>query len=175
MKKNNPLIIQFHDKSVMIEVDWGKRMMMITSDWALILEEVEKLNKMIHSSEQFANLQKAHEAVYTDAELIREIHDFNRIKEQFEDVQRFGKYHPDYQTIMKSIRVKKRALDVNDKVSALRIAENEYQDLLDEIGLLVGKTVSESVKVPVSNPFFQSDSSCSSGGCGSGGSCSCSA
>ncbi|MGX9133550.1 YlbF family regulator [Rummeliibacillus sp. JY-2-4R] len=149
--------------------------MMITSDWVLILEEVEMLNKMIHSSEQYTNLQKAHQAVYTDADLIREINDFKRIKEQYEDVQRFGKYHPDYQTIMKSIRVKKRALDVNNKISALRIAENEYQDLLDEVALLIGKTVSEAVKVPVSNPFFQSDSSCSSGGCGSGGSCSCSA
>lgn len=148
--------------------------MMITSDWVLILEEVEELNKMIRSSEQFENLKMAHQAVYTDAELVRQVDDFNRMKDQYEDVQRFGKYHPDYKIIMKSIRVKKRELDINDKISALRIAENEYQDLLDEISLLVGKTVSEAVKVSVSNPFFEK-SSCSSGGCGSGGSCSCSA
>lgn len=147
----------------------------MTSDWALILEEVEVLNTMIRSSEQFANLEKAHNAVYTDIKLVREINDFQRMKEQYEDVQRFGKYHPDYQTIMKSIRVKKRELDMNSKVSALRLAENDYQDLLDEISLLIGKSVSEAIKVPVSNPFFQSNSSCSSGGCGSGGSCSCSA
>lgn len=149
--------------------------MMMTSEWAMILEEVQDLNTMIRSSEQFANLQKAHLAVYTDEELVRKINDFQRMKDQYEDVQRFGKYHPDYQTIMKSVRVKKRELDVNDKVSALRLAENDYQDLLDEIGLLIGKTVSDAIKVPVSNPFFQSESSCSSGGCGSGGSCSCSA
>ena len=149
--------------------------MMMTSDWTLILEEVEVLNAMIRSSEQFTNLQKAHTAVYTDASLVRKIHDFQRMKDQYEDVQRFGKYHPDYQTIMQSIRAKKRELDIDDKVSALRLAENDYQDLLDKIGLLIGKTVSESVKVPVSNPFFHSESSCSSGGCGSGGSCSCSA
>lgn len=149
--------------------------MKMTSDWALILEEVEVLNTMIRSSEQFANLEKAHNAVYTDIKLVREINDFQRMKEQYEDVQRFGKYHPDYQTIMKSIRVKKRELDMNSKVSALRLAENDYQDLLDEISLLIGKTVSEAIKVPVSNPFFQSNASCSSGGCGSGGSCSCSA
>lgn len=149
--------------------------MMMTSEWAMILEEVQDLNTMIRSSEQFANLQKAHLAVYTDEELVRKINDFQRMKDQYDDVQRFGKYHPDYQTIMKSVRIKKRELDVNDKVSALRLAENDYQDLLDEIGLLIGKTVSDAVKVPVSNPFFQSESSCSSGGCGSGGSCSCSA
>ena len=148
---------------------------MMTSDWALILEEVEVLNTMIRSSEQFANLKKAHEAIYSDAALVREINDFQRMKEQYEDVQRFGKYHPDYQKIMKSIRERKRSLDVNDKVSGLKLAENDYQDLLDEISLLIGKTVSEAVKVPVSNPFFHAGSSCSSGGCGSGGSCSCSA
>lgn len=153
----------------------GEIKMMMTSDWAMILEEVDDLNKMIRSSEQFTNLQQAHLAVYTDEELVRKINDFQRMKVQYEDVQRFGKYHPDYQTIMKSIRVKKRELDINDKVLALRLAETDYQDLLDEIGVLIGKKVSESIKVPVSNPFFQSESSCSSGGCGSGGSCSCSA
>ncbi len=153
----------------------GEIPMMMTSEWVMILEEVQDLNTMIRSSEQFANLQKAHLAVYSDEELVRKINDFQRMKDQYEDVQRFGKYHPDYQTIMKSVRAKKRELDVNDKISALRLAENDYQDLLDEIGLLIGKTVSDSIKVPVSNPFFQSESSCSSGGCGSGGSCSCSA
>lgn len=153
----------------------GEIPMMMTSEWVMILEEVQDLNTMIRSSEQFANLLKAHLAVYSDEELVRKINDFQRMKDQYEDVQRFGKYHPDYQTIMKSVRAKKRELDVNDKISALRLAENDYQDLLDEIGLLIGKTVSDSIKVPVSNPFFQSESSCSSGGCGSGGSCSCSA
>lgn len=153
----------------------GEIPMMMTSEWVMILEEVQDLNTMIRSSEQFANLQKAHLAVYSDEELVRKINDFQRMKDQYEDVQRFGKYHPDYQTIMKSVRAKKRELDVNDKISALRLAENDYQDLLDEIGLLIGKTVSDSIKVPVSNPFFQSESSCSTGGCGSGGSCSCSA
>lgn len=47
---------------------------------------------------------------------------------------------------MKSIRQQKRALDLNEKVSALKIAENDFQDLLDEISLLIGKTVSEAVK-----------------------------
>ena len=82
--------------------------------------------------------------------------------------------HPDYSTVMKEVRVKKRDLDLNDKVAALKVAEIDLQDLLDEVSLLIGKTVSESVKVPVSNPFFESDSACG-GSCGTGGGCSCSA
>ncbi|MEK5531236.1 YlbF family regulator [Viridibacillus sp. FSL R5-0468] len=148
--------------------------MMITSEWAQILDEVDVLGKMIRSSKEKAMLQHAYNSVYSDVELVKEIASFQRMKEQYEDVQRFGKYHPDYQTIMKSIRLQKRKLDLNDKIAALKVAENDYQDLLDEISLLIGKTVSEAVKVPVSNPFLNSGSACGSG-CGTGGSCSCSA
>ncbi|KOS69597.1 regulator [Lysinibacillus contaminans] len=148
--------------------------MMMTSEWAIILDMADELCEMILSSEPANELQHAYNAVYSDAQLVEAIQAFGRMKEQYEDVQRFGKYHPDYHTIMKSIRQQKRELDLNEKISALKLAENDFQDLLDEISLLIGKTVSEAVKVPVSNPFFASNSACGSG-CGSGGSCSCSA
>ena len=149
--------------------------MMMTSEWADIMDAGDGLTGMILSSEQAMRYKEAYFAVYTDDLLSRQIASFTRLKEQYEDVQRFGKYHPDYQHVMKSIRVQKRALDMNERVAALKIAENELQDLLDEVSLLIGKTVSESVKVPVSNPFFAAASSCSTGGCGTGGSCGCSA
>jgi len=158
----------------MMEKRLGELKMMMTSDWAIILDEADALCEMILSSEPAKALQQAYDDVYSDVQIVEAIYAFNRMKEQYEDVQRFGKYHPDYHTIMKSIRQQKRALDLNEKVSALKLAENDFQDLLDQISLLIGKTVSEAVKVPVSNPFFASGSSCG-GGCGSGGSCSCSA
>jgi cell fate (sporulation/competence/biofilm development) regulator YlbF (YheA/YmcA/DUF963 family) len=146
----------------------------MTSDWVFILDDVDELSAMILSSEQAQNLRKAYEAVYEDVELSASIKAFQRLKDQYEDVQRFGKYHPDYHTIMKQIRTQKRQLDLNEQVAALKLAENDYQDLLDEISLIIGHSVSEAVKVPVSNPFFASASSCGTG-CGTGGGCSCSA
>ena len=61
------------------------------------------------------------------------------MKVQYEDVQRFGKYHPDYHSIMKEIRKLKRELDLDEKVANLKLAENELQDMLDEISLIIGK------------------------------------
>lgn len=148
--------------------------MMMTSEWAFILDEVDELSDMIRQSSAYAELQRAHDIVYSDAALVQQIEAFNDMKVQYEDVQRFGKYHPDYKTIMKDIRQMKRALDLDERISNLRLAENNYQDLLDEVSLMIGKSVSQAVKVPVSNPFFSQDSGCGSG-CGSGGSCSCSA
>lgn len=148
--------------------------MMMTSEWLDILDETDVLSRMILQSEQVANYRLAYKAVYEDEALVQQIQAFQRMKDHYEDVQRFGKYHPDYHTIMKSIRTQKRALDMHDAISALRVAENDVQDLLDEVSLLIGRSVSEAVKVPVSNPFFQTGSSCGTG-CGTGGGCSCSA
>ena len=152
----------------------GELTMLMTSDWVFILDEIDELSAMILTSQAAQNLRQATKAVYEDAELSAKIKAFQRLKDQYEDVQRFGKYHPDYHTIMKDIRTEKRQLDMNDKIAKLKLAENDYQDLLDEISLIIGHSVSEAVKVPVSNPFFATGSSCGSG-CGTGGGCSCSA
>ncbi|WP_042471623.1 YlbF family regulator [Bacillus ndiopicus] len=148
--------------------------MLMTSEWAFILDEADELSAMILSSEPVKRLEDAYRTVYKDVELANQIQAFGRMKEHYEDVQRFGKYHPDYHTIMKKIREQKRALDLDNRIAALKLAENDVQDLLDEISLIIGRSVSEAVKVPVSNPFFNSSTSCGTG-CGTGGSCSCSA
>ncbi|MFC7685532.1 YlbF family regulator [Ureibacillus sp. GCM10028918] len=149
--------------------------MIMTSEWVFILDEAEEISAMILSSEQAQKLRSAYDEVYSDENLVHQINAFNRMKEQYEDVQRFGKYHPDYHTIMKQIRQQKRSLDLDERVANLKIVENDFQDLLDEISLIIGKSVSEAVKVPVSNPFFATSSSSCGTGCGTGGSCSCSA
>lgn len=148
--------------------------MKMTSEWVMILDEVDQLNDLILNSDVHRQLVDATEAVYSNPSLVQKITEFNKTKDLYEDVQRFGKYHPDYTQIMKLIRTQKRELDMDETISALKVAENEFQDLLDEIGLIIGKTISEAVKVPVSNPFFQTDTGCG-GSCGTGGGCSCSA
>jgi len=145
--------------------------MMMTSEWAFILDEVDELNAMISASALAQALQVAKDAVYQDEQLVAQIQAFQYMKEQYEDVQRFGKYHPDYSKVMKEIRQQKRALDLNDKVAQLRLAESDFQALLDEIGLLIGTSVSAAVKVDTDSLLV---SSCGTG-CGTGGGCACSA
>ncbi|GGA17151.1 YlbF family regulator [Psychrobacillus lasiicapitis] len=149
--------------------------MIMTNEWATIMDQSDMLCTMVLSSEQFYHYLNAHRAVYTNSNLVSEINHFTKLKDQYEEVQRFGKYHPDYSKVMKDIRVTKRKLDLIDEIATLRVAENELQDLLDEVSLLIGKSVSEGVKVPVSNPFFASSGSSCGSGCGTGGACSCSA
>lgn len=147
--------------------------MMMTDEWLTIIEHAEELTDILLSSEVVEAYNKARKVVYSDEVLAKSIKEFTEMKERYEEVQRFGRYHPDYHIVMKEIRLQKRALDLNEQVAALRLAENDVQQMFDEVSAIIAKSVSESVKVPVGNAFFSS-SSCS-GGCGSGGSCSCSA
>lgn len=147
--------------------------MLMTDEWMTIIEQAEGLAEMLLTSEVVAEYRKAYDDVYSDTALVAEIQTFTVMKERYEEVQRFGRYHPDYNIVMKSIRVQKRDLDMNEQVAALRLAENDVQYLFDQVGSIVAKSVSDTVKVPVESAFY-SGSSCGDG-CGTGGSCSCSA
>ncbi|WP_010176079.1 YlbF family regulator [Bacillus coahuilensis] len=147
--------------------------MLATLERIEILEFSEQLSQMILESEEAENYRRCYYKLRNSSVSQKKIREFTELKEHYEEVQRFGRYHPDYKRVMTSIREVKRAMDMDDRVAEFRRAENDLQSLLDEVSLIVGRSVSEHIKVPTGNPFFQG-SSCS-GGCGSGGGCSCSA
>ncbi|HSP22349.1 MAG TPA: YlbF family regulator, partial [Planococcus sp. (in: firmicutes)] len=132
--------------------------MFMTYEWVQITDSAEELSELILQSEQAETYRQAYRDVYNDKNLADEIQAFARLKDQYEEVQRFGKYHPEYSRVMKQIRVDKRRIDLNEQVAALRFAENDLQDLMDQVSFIIGRSVSEAVKIPSSNPFFSSDS-----------------
>jgi cell fate (sporulation/competence/biofilm development) regulator YlbF (YheA/YmcA/DUF963 family) len=141
--------------------------LLATIERVILLEEAEELEAAEEYRHRLNKLR-------TDKETQRKIQAFVKLKESYEEVQRFGKYHPDYKKVMGEIREAKRVMDLDENVFLFKKAENELQSLLDEIAVIIGHSVSEHIKVPTGNPFFDSLSGCS-GGCGIGGSCSCSA
>ncbi|MDQ0414855.1 cell fate (sporulation/competence/biofilm development) regulator YlbF (YheA/YmcA/DUF963 family) [Mesobacillus stamsii] len=147
-------------------------MLAVTSERVLLMEEAEQLVSMILQSDIAEYYRECLYKVKTNAETQRKVREFVDMKDRYEEVQRFGKYHPDYKDIMGKIRLVKRELDIDLVIAEFKKAENDLQSLLDEVSVIIGRSVSDSVKVPTGNPFFES--SCS-GGCGSGGSCGCSA
>jgi cell fate (sporulation/competence/biofilm development) regulator YlbF (YheA/YmcA/DUF963 family) len=144
----------------------------VTSERVVLMEEAEQLVSMILESDIAEHYRQCLYSVKNNADTQRKIKGFVDMKDRYEEVQRFGKYHPDYKEVMGQIRVVKRELDMDEAIAEFKRAENDLQGLLDEVSVIIGRSVSESVKVPTGNPFFES--SCS-GGCGSGGSCGCSA
>ncbi|WP_017727179.1 YlbF family regulator [Halalkalibacterium ligniniphilum] len=147
---------------------------MITSiATSTLLEEADLLGAMILESEPFQAYLQCRGELELDNEAQALIRQFNDLKLDYEDVQRFGKYHPDYDKVSTEIRQLKRTLDLHPTVVAFKKAEKELETLLNEISGMIAHAVSHTIKVPTGNPFF--DSMSCSGGCGSGGGCSCSA
>ncbi|MEI2440253.1 cell fate (sporulation/competence/biofilm development) regulator YlbF (YheA/YmcA/DUF963 family) [Priestia megaterium] len=148
--------------------------MLTTMRTVELLDESDHVANMVLQSDVAENYRQCLYRLNEDSHAQALIAEFVKIKEQYEDVQRFGKYHPDYKTITRQVRDVKRQVDLHATIAAFKKAENELQKLLDEISVILGQAVSEHVKVPTGNPFFDTGSSCG-GGCGSGGSCGCSA
>lgn len=143
--------------------------MIATMEYVEILDRSERLGKMVMDSDTMEAYQEAQKALNSDQEAQRLVKAFSDIKEQYNDVQRFGRYHPDYFEIMKNVRTAKREMDMNDKVAAFKVAERNLQRLLDEISQYVARSVSDQIKAPQDGAAL-TDSGC---GCGSGGACGC--
>lgn len=134
-----------------------------------LLDRSEKLGQMVMKSDTMEAYRTARKALDEDIEAQSLIKVFSDIKEHYDDVQRFGRYHPDYYDIMKNVRSAKREMDMHDKVAEFKIAERNLQRLLDEISQYVANSVSDQIKAPKDGAAL-TDSGC---GCGSGGACGC--
>lgn len=138
-----------------------------------ILEMADQLAAMIIDSVETEHYRQCLYKLKNNKETQAKIRNFVKMKELYEEVQRFGKYHPEYKKVMMSTRELKRDMDLDIHVAEFRKAENSLQSILNEVSVLLGRSVSEQIKVPTGNLFFDSSSSCG-GGCGTGGSCGCS-
>ncbi|MFZ3579391.1 YlbF family regulator [Virgibacillus sp. DJP39] len=137
-----------------------------------ILDRSEVLGEMILQSDVMEAYNNAQQSLNEDEKSQKLIKAFADIKNQYEDVQRFGRYHPDYSVIMKQVRTIKREMDMDDRVAAFKIAERNLQKLLDEISSNVAMSVGDMIKAPKDGAAL-SDGGC---GCGSGSSgCGCKA
>ncbi len=155
----------------------GLFMLTTTMETITITEKAEALGQIVIQSEIGENYFNHLYKVKNDELAQQKMRRFVALKDLYEEVQRFGKYHPEYKRVNLEIREAKRDMDLHPTIADFKQAETDLQTILDEISLKIGRAVSPQIKVPVGNLFFDSSSSsssCSSGGCGSGGSCGCS-
>lgn len=132
-----------------------------------ILNITDELSEMILKSDVVDHYYQSLYKLRQDEKARNLIQAFTKQKEIYEEVHRIGKYHPDYLKVIKETRELKRDMDLLESVYEFKKAENALQNLLDEISVLIGHSVSRQIKVPTGDPFFESSSGCS--GCGSGG------
>lgn len=143
---------------------------MYTEDTVAILDDIEGLSDMIVQSELYYDYRQAQEKLDNDAEAHLMYQAFMKSKTRYDEVMRFGKYHPDYQNVMMETRRRKRAYEMLPVVMDYKSKEVALQNLIDEVVTKIAFSVSENVKIEAGNPFFKT----SHDGCATGGSCNCS-
>lgn len=139
-----------------------------------MLDKADEVAQMIMQSEIMQAYQAANHTLINNEEAQSLIKAFEHIKQDYDDVQRFGHYHPDYREIMKNVRRTKRKMDMNKCVASFKLAERNLQRFLDEVSEHIAHSVSDKVMVPKEG-LALTDGGCSSGGCGTGGGCGCQA
>lgn len=139
-----------------------------------ILDKTDELLQMIIHSDVMKQYQDAKNRLDDNEDAQNLINRFLNIKEDFEEVRRFGTYHPDYNNIMKNVRSVKRNMDMNPFVANFKRAERELQRFLDEISEYIARSVSDNIMVP-KDGLALTDGGCASGSCSTGGSCGCQA
>ena len=143
---------------------------MITEETLTVLDEIEDLSDKILESRLYQEYRQAEQALANNDEAHLLYQAFLKSKDKYDEIMRFGKYHPDYQTVMLDTRKRKRAYEMLPVVMDFKQKEVLLQDLINEVIVKIAYAVSENVKIETGNPFFQKDAS----GCATCGSCSCS-
>src|SRR5699024_8318940 len=143
---------------------------MTTLQELTLLDQLDRLNHMIKQTEEFEHYCKYNHLINNDPEVLEIISTFKRMKEDFEEVSRFGKYHPDFTTKRREIKQYKKKIDLHPIVMKFRRTEYQLQALIDEVLFHMSEDVSEHVNIVSDKPFFAKDSG---GVCATGGSSSC--
>ncbi|WP_027726159.1 YlbF family regulator [Tuberibacillus calidus] len=144
--------------------------MFVAADHLRLLDQADQLIHMLANSDIAARYRACKVQMAEDEEAQTLIRKFTALREKYNEVQRFGRYHPDFDRVIRQMMDVKRELDLNDTIASYKKAEEDFEKLLVEISRSLATSVSPSIKVPTGDPFF--DRGCG-GGCGAGGACGC--
>ncbi|MBV7390275.1 YlbF family regulator [Enterococcus alishanensis] len=129
---------------------------MIINDSLFALEDSnEALIDAILNSSTYQNYFSCKESMDQSPEVENLRSSFNKEKDKLEQISAYGKYAPDYKEQQRTLRKSKRTLDLNQQVAEYRLAENDFQALLDEISQRLAAAISNEIKVDAGNPFFE--------------------
>lgn len=139
-------------------------------DFSLLLIKAAELGDALMRSVEVANYLYWKDRMDSDPEALAMKRKLARAKERFEECERFGHFHPNYHEALDEVRNVEAESEQVEAIREFKRAEKALDELLYDISVTIAHAVSESVKVPGNDPL---PVGCGTGGCGSGGNCSC--
>lgn len=129
--------------------------MIVTTEVAQLEDYAYKLVAELLQSEAARAYVEQTVRMQKDQQTALKMQSFLAAKANFEKVEAYGKYAPDYTTFRRAARAAKRQLDLDEAIADFRVAETNLQNLLDMVCYRIAQSVSEEIKIDAGNPFFE--------------------
>lgn len=142
-------------------------------DFSLLLSRTCDLSDALMQSVEIADYVYWKQRMANDPDAGDMLKQMARVKERFEECERFGHFHPNYHEALAAVKAMEESMEQVESIREFKRAEQALDRLLYDVSVTIAHAVSESVKVPGNEPLTASVGGCGSGGCGAGGSCSC--
>ena len=113
-----------------------------------VINAVYDLVDEIKDKKEYVRLLELKKLMDTDIEIIKLIAEFNDVKTKYNEVSKYGKYHPDLKEVRLVLASAKKALFSNVVISEYKQLEKEIQKILDNISRKIAQSVSPKVKYP---------------------------
>ena len=113
-----------------------------------ILDLTYELVDEIKATKDYQRLLELKGFLDKDEAIIELIHAFNKIKAKYEEVNKYGKYHPDLKKVGKELSEIKEKVFENEIIKEYKDLEKKIQKQLDEISRKIATSVSSKIKHP---------------------------
>ncbi|MBA4492915.1 YlbF family regulator [Paenactinomyces guangxiensis] len=122
-----------------------------TLDMAEILLDAYHLADQINESEEVQAYLNLRKKLKEDPEAQKLIREFQKLKERYEEAQRFGIFHPNYHESKNQAESFLKQMRAHPVIGSFLEAEEKLDHLLYQVSSMIARSVSESVKVPVND------------------------
>ncbi len=102
----------------------------------------------IKSQNNYKRLLVLKEEIDENSEIQDMIFNFNKMNEKYEEVIKYGKYHPDLAKVQKEFSKTKELLYTNPVIKEYKTIEKEIQTQLDVISKEIALAISKKVRYP---------------------------
>ncbi|MBS7576142.1 MULTISPECIES: YlbF family regulator [unclassified Enterococcus] len=126
--------------------------MLIYNEETIEMEKlVDELIDSLKENGQYQKLVEAKKHFLSNRELQNEIHQFELERNQFLEQEAYLKYRPELKAKKLTLIRQKRKLDLQADTADLKLAEYEFQAVLDSCLASIASCFSESIEVSTTN------------------------
>lgn len=113
-----------------------------------IFSDTVELAELICQSEEAQNYLRLQKQLRNDHEAQKIITGFQKVKENYEDAQRFGRFHPNYHEAKREAQRYQKEMFSHSLIQAYLESEKMLDKLLYDVSCVLANSVSTAIMVP---------------------------